>query len=115
MDVTATVCVPREVDERALAEWLELKFNAGWFPEYHSFGMETDDAAVAIRFLGTADDGLGEDRVRAVGFVPKAVLFVSTVGHNYGSPALVERVAAAVAEHLGGRVVALDPAAAGRA
>jgi hypothetical protein len=115
VDVTATVYVPREVDETALAEWLERQFDAGWFPEHHSFGIMTDDASATIDLVREDSDDGSADRVRSAGFVPKAVLYVSTVGHHRGSPPLVERVAGALAQHLGGRVAALDPPAAGRA
>lgn len=106
----STLFTPDDVTEPVLAAMLERQFEAYWFPEYHRFSIDTEEAVVFVDYDAGYLDRMTPDERRALvarlGFTPAAALHVSGNYIYPGSDALAERVALALGRQLGGRPLA---------
>jgi DNA recombination-dependent growth factor C len=104
-----TLLAPTALNEEALAELLAAQFDAHWFPNYHRFSIDTEDAVVYVDFDDAYSARLPEDErqhvAKALGFLPATALHVQANPVHPGSAQLAQRVADVLAQQF--RVPAL--------
>ena len=105
-----TLYLPEVPDESGVVWTLGPDLDAAWFPEYHRWSIDTDDAVVYVDFdTRHFRVEIEPDAVAALpaqlGFVPRAVFHV-TASHIYpGSHALAERVFQVLHRAYGGKAL----------
>lgn len=107
---TSTLFSPHQLAERDVAQVLDERFGATWFPEYHRCSIDTEDAFVAVDIDPEYTSRLTPDELRTLvaqlGFVPRTALHIQSSAYHAGSPSMAENVFHTLCRLFNGRAIA---------